>query len=108
MLHEWTPPIPVNDVESFCRPTDGPPKDGDLFRMKSPHGPPPTVSPAVSKLPDAKAEKEEKKKEDPLIEENLNTEEMLSEVKTALDESLEKVSGELKVSLSSCMVWSHS
>lgn len=72
--------------------------------MKGPHGPPPTVSPAVSKLPDAKAEKEEKKKGDPLIEENLNTEEMLSEVKTALDESLEKVSDELKVSFHGCMI----
>lgn len=98
-------PIPIGPsdgtapVSPSLRPTDGPPKDGDLFRMKGPHGPPPTVSPAVSKLPDAKAEKEEKKKGDPLIEENLNSEEMLSEVKTALDESLEKVSDELKKSV---------
>lgn len=65
--------------------------------MMSPLGPPPTVSPVVSKLPDAKTEKEEKKKDDPLTGENLNPEEMLSEVKTALDGSLERVAGELKV-----------
>ncbi|XP_042859059.1 steroid receptor RNA activator 1-like isoform X2 [Penaeus japonicus] len=98
-------PIPIGPsdgnapVSPCLRQTDGPPKDGDLFRMMSPHGPPPTVSPVVSKLPDAKTEKEEKKKDDPLTGENLNPEEMLSEVKTALDGSLERVADELKKSV---------